>query len=153
MVAVLSLLKFDTAALPPTLCWGGGGGGGGWTAAAVRGEEKKDGGILGGRLKTMMTTRTTMTAGRPLELVVAVRWPTSVGTMAQSARLGACWRRITSDLSRQQYASPGNGWRGLRGSALMRGCGAIGTRGGIAWDFCRRCIVIVVNPRTAWASM
>jgi hypothetical protein len=134
MDAVLSLLKFDTATLPPTLCRGGGGGGGRWTAAAVRGEEKKDYCILGGRLTMMTTTMTTTTtAGRPLEHAIALRWPMFAGTMARS---GACWRRITSDLSHQRYTSPGNGWRGSRGSASTRGCGAIETQGGIAWDFC-----------------
>ncbi len=106
---------------------------------AVRGEEKKDGGVLGGGLTTMttMTKTTTPMAGHPLECIVAIRWPTSAGTTAQS---GACWRRITSDSSRQRYASPGTGRRGLRGSASMRGWGTIGTQGGIAWDFCRcRC--------------
>jgi hypothetical protein len=84
-----------------------------------------------------MTTTTTMTtmAGRPLECVVTVRWLTSAGTTARS---GACWRCITSDLSCQRYVSPGNGRRGSRGSVSMRGCGAIGTQGGIAWDV-RRC--------------
>ncbi len=56
-------------------------------AAAVRGEEKKDGGVLGGSLTMMTTTTMTTMAGRPLELVVAVRWPTSAGT---TARPGAC---------------------------------------------------------------
>jgi hypothetical protein len=74
-------------------------------AAAVRGEEKKDGSILGGRLATTATTRA-MVVGCPLERVVAVRWPTSAGT---TARLGACWRRITGDSSHWQCASPGNG--------------------------------------------